>query len=196
MQKLKLWEIIPSNQPTIIKNCPKCGSNSIFESTGNFRINANQNKLDVWLIYQCQKCKTTWNMTILSRVNSSTIPQDIYHKFLCNDFDLAANYAFDANIHSQNKVVLNYETIAYKILGETIHPYTITEPVQIQFKCDYPMDIRADKILSEMLGISREFVKKLSKSGNISSNKMKAVWKEKVKSDLIITILPVKVCNP
>jgi hypothetical protein len=190
MQKTKLWEIIPLNQPNIIKSCSKCGNKSNFISTGNFRINANQNKIDVWLIYQCEKCKTTWNMAILSRVNSSSISTDLYQKFLCNDAALAWKYAFDANIHSQNKVVSDYKSIEYEIKGDTIPFISLAEPVQIQLKCDFLVDIRLDKILSEKVQISRTLIKKLSQSGNIRSNKGKEIWKDKISNDLLITIYP------
>lgn len=190
MQKTKLWEIIPLNQPNVIKNCSKCGSKSNFISTGNFRINANQNKIDVWLIYQCKKCKTTWNMNILSRVNPSSISTHLYQKYLYNDADLAWKYAFDSNIHSQNKVVLDYESILYEIKGDTVPIISLPQPVQIQITCDFLFDIRLDKILGEKLGISRTLIKKLGQSGNIRSNKGKEIWKDKISNDLIITIYP------
>ena len=190
MQKTKLWEIIPLNQPIITKNCSKCSTKSSFISTGNFRINANQNKVDIWLIHQCRKCKTTWNMAIFSRVSPTSIPPDLYRKFLCNDEELAKKYAFDANIHVQNKVTLNYEALEYEIHGDIIGLADLSEPIQIQLKCNYLLDIRVDKILCEKLGVSRSFIKRLGASGKITSNKGKDIWKENLSNNLIITITP------
>ena len=45
----------------IIHRCGRCGKKAVFVSTRRFRVNANKNKLDVWLIYQCKKCKHTLN---------------------------------------------------------------------------------------------------------------------------------------
>ena len=58
------WYIAPITLPSVNKNCPKCGHNARFVNTEKFRVNANKNRLDVWLIYQCNHCKSTWNMTI------------------------------------------------------------------------------------------------------------------------------------
>jgi hypothetical protein len=190
MQKIKQWEIIPLNDPTITKNCSKCGNNSTFVNTGNFRINANQSKLDVWLIYQCRKCKTTWNMTILSRVNKDSIPTELYQKFLNNDKDLAMKYAFDVTTHYINKTILNYESLAYEIKGEPFSIEAALEPVQLYIKCNYSVELRIDKILSEKLGVSRNLIKKLGKSGKIGSPTESKVWKEKINKDTLITFTP------
>ena len=48
----------------IIHRCGRCGKKAIFVSTRRFRVNANKNKLDVWLIYQCKKCRHTLNIPI------------------------------------------------------------------------------------------------------------------------------------
>lgn len=41
MQETIVWEVIPKNEPTVIKNCTKCGGHAVFESSGKFRVNAN-----------------------------------------------------------------------------------------------------------------------------------------------------------
>lgn len=62
--KKYLWELVPKNIPAVRRKCPKCGEKTNYISTGKFRVNANKNNIDVWLIYQCEKCKTSWNMDI------------------------------------------------------------------------------------------------------------------------------------
>jgi hypothetical protein len=49
--------VIPQGTPKVVKNCPKCGGGSHFINTKKFRVNANKKYLDIWLIYQCEKCK-------------------------------------------------------------------------------------------------------------------------------------------
>lgn len=80
----------------IIHKCGRCGKKMIFISTRRFRVNANKNKLDVWLIYQCQKCKHTLNIPIYERVNPQKIPGELYEGFLANDEELAVRYGTDA----------------------------------------------------------------------------------------------------
>lgn len=80
----------------VIHKCGHCGKKMTFASTGRFRVNANKNKLDVWLIYQCEKCKHTLNIPIYERISPQRIPKELYEGFLANDRELAARYASDA----------------------------------------------------------------------------------------------------
>ena len=95
--------------PEVIRKCPKCKKKTHFINTKRFRINANKNRIDVWLIYQCKKCKSTWNMTIYERVNPKKINSIEYEKFLNNDEDLAKEYGENKDVHIKNKSELvNY----------------------------------------------------------------------------------------
>jgi hypothetical protein len=190
MQNTYIWRLIPSSQPIVIRNCPKCGNHGEYESTGNFRVNANQNHIDVWLIYQCNKCKSTWNMEIISRISSSVIDKELYIKYQKNDQELARHYAFDVAAHSRNKSVLCYANINYDIIGDHISLAQLQESIQIELLCDYSLDVRLDKILSKQLGTSRELIKKLGCNGNIISTGVKDITKAKIKSGMLISIRP------
>ncbi|MDF2943958.1 MAG: hypothetical protein K0S01_2816 [Herbinix sp.] len=189
MQNTYIWRLIPSNQPVVIRSCPKCGNHSEYESTGNFRINANQNNIDVWLIYQCCKCKSTWNMEILSRIKSKSINKELYNKFLKNDQELARFYAFDLVTHSRNKSNLSYENITFEILADRFTLSHQQENIWIELICDYPLDIRLDKILSKQLGISRELIKKMGNNGQINGIGIRDITKVKVNNGMLINIL-------
>lgn len=69
----------------------------MWKETGicKFRVNANGNRLDVWLIYRCKKCKHSWNLTIYERIRPSKIKQDDYKLFLENDYEFALKYGND-----------------------------------------------------------------------------------------------------
>ena len=77
-----------------------------FISTRRFRVNANKNKLDVWLIYQCKKCKHTLNIPIYERVSPQKIPKKLYEGFLANDEELALRYAADSALFKSKNFVL------------------------------------------------------------------------------------------
>lgn len=79
--KKEEWTILPGEAPAIRRNCSGCRKSSIFRSSGNFRMNANGNKLDVWLIYRCEKCDTSWNMDIYTRTAPGMLGQDLYNRF-------------------------------------------------------------------------------------------------------------------
>lgn len=187
MQCTYHWKVVPSGTPTIIKNCSKCGNHSIFESSGNFRVNANQSLLDVWLIYQCRKCKSIWNMELLSRVQAKSIDKEIYHRYLQNDSTLAAEYAFDIAIHNHNKVSLSYDEINYEIIGEPIQHQKSS--ISIHLTSDYPLELRLDKLLSQHLCIPRTTLKRLHKDGRISISNSSDIKKVHLsKSGLLIQI--------
>ena len=81
---------------TVIHRCGGCGKKMPFVSTRRFRVNANKNKLDIWLIYQCRRCRHTLNIPIYERVSPRKISAELYEKFLANDEDLAMQYGCDA----------------------------------------------------------------------------------------------------
>ena len=80
----------------IIHKCARCGRKMTFISTRRFRVNANKNKLDIWLIYQCKKCRHTLNIPIYERTAPQKIPKELYEGFLANDEELAIQYGSDA----------------------------------------------------------------------------------------------------
>ena len=86
------YEIVPQDSFALIRNCSGCGKKSYFINTKRFRVNANGNRLDVWLIYQCEKCKHTYNLAIYERVKVSSVPEEEYRCFLRNDEQLAEMY--------------------------------------------------------------------------------------------------------
>ena len=82
--------------------CGGCGKKQEFVNSGRFRINANGDRLDVWLIYRCKKCKHSWNLTVYERVRTSKIPPDLYDLFLENDEETAARYGSDVAFLKRN----------------------------------------------------------------------------------------------
>ena len=62
------WQVIPLDLPTISKKCSACKNNE-FECSKKFRVNSNKKLSDVWLIYKCTSCNSTWNMNVISRKN-------------------------------------------------------------------------------------------------------------------------------
>lgn len=190
MQNTYKWEITPTSWPVVIRNCPKCGSSSEYECSGNFRVNANQNTIDVWLIYQCNKCNNTWNMEILSRTNVKSVNKDLYLKFLANDKELAKFYAFDISALRRNKVNISYEYIEYDIKGDALEYDALTTACQIDIICDLPFELRLDRLLVKQLGLSREKIRKLGDAGKITSTEGRSLTKIKLINNLRVFINP------
>lgn len=77
----------------VIHRCGGCGKKMRFVCAGKFRVNANGRRLDVWLIYRCEKCGHTLNIPLCERAAPGKIPGGLYKKFLENDRELAESYA-------------------------------------------------------------------------------------------------------
>lgn len=92
------------NTIKIWHRCSGCGKKKHFINTGKFRVNANGNRVDVWLIYQCEKCKHTLNLTVYERKRPGQISQEEYDLFLDNDEKLAMEYGNDIGFLKRNKV--------------------------------------------------------------------------------------------
>lgn len=186
------WKIIALTTPMVKRNCSKCGNNASFKNSQKFRVNANKSKLDIWLIYQCEKCKSTWNMAIYERISPTDIDSTQYKLFLNNDVELAKKYGFDIAIHNKNKVKLEVENVEYEVIGEEINMlqsnFDERNKISIDITCEYSLGLRVDKVLSKKLGISREKIKKLYESSLVCEGFQKDFLKHKINDSIRIYI--------
>ena len=90
----------------VFHRCGGCGKRQEFINSGKFRVNANGNSVDVWLIYRCKKCKHSWNLTIFERVKPGKIPQELYEHFMDNDIEIACKYGNDIDFLKRNNAEL------------------------------------------------------------------------------------------
>lgn len=186
------WEIMPQNLPLVRRNCPKCNKKTNYANTEKFRVNANKNNIDIWLIHQCEKCKSTWNMTIYERIRPCDVDKDEYKKFLCNDKELAREYAFDLKMYSKNKAEVIFDDVDYEIIQKELEAYYINKnELVIEIICKYPLELRVDALLSNKLGISRSKIKKLYEQGIIFIKDDKNSLNKKVKDGMEIHVLSI-----
>ena len=86
----------------VFHRCGGCGKKQLFVNSGKFRVNANGNRVDVWLIYRCEKCKHSWNLTIYERIRPMKIDPELYARFLENDEELAKEYGNNRDFLKKN----------------------------------------------------------------------------------------------
>lgn len=94
------------NTVRVFHRCGGCGKKQEFINSGKFRVNANGNSVDVWLIYRCKKCKHSWNLTIYERIRPKKIPTDLYELFLNNDEETAYQYGNNIEFLKKNNAEL------------------------------------------------------------------------------------------
>lgn len=143
------WVVEYSSPPAAVRYCSKCREKSDFISSGLFRVNAQQKLLDIWLVYRCAGCKTTWNMTILSRLRPKSIDATLLRRFMQNDAALARQYAMDAALLRQNGA--EAQKAPFTVLGPTPAPGQSTRVI---ITSAYPLRERLSSILRQKLALS------------------------------------------
>ena len=163
------YEIVLKDSFRVVRNCSKCGRKAHFINTKKFRINANGNKLDIWLIYQCEECKHTLNLAIYERQKGSSISKEEYQRFLDNDELLAEMYGKSIQLFRKNKADIDLDKIDHDFvkLRETIENNGIGEQVLITINNPYGLKIRWEKQIAMVLGLSRSQIKSLSEKGEL-----------------------------
>jgi hypothetical protein len=149
------WAIVPKTPPRPLINCNRCGTVKAYCSSGKFRVNANGKRIDVWLIYRCLDCDTSWNLGIFERCSRRDIDPTLLQALESNDPALARRYAFNV-IALRNQVgrVEEFPDVAVhkRRLGDTRETATMLE---LQLGLEMPTSLRLDRLLAGELGISR-----------------------------------------
>lgn len=169
-QKIE-YQIIPADSFAVTRNCSGCGRKAHFINTKKFRVNANGNKLDVWLIYQCENCKHTLNLTIYERQKISSIPKAIYKRFVENEEQLAEQYGKDFSLFQKNKAEIDIEQLQFQFipLDNTIptDDFDCKENKIIKIHNPFSLKIRPEKQISALFRLSRSQVQKQINEGSI-----------------------------
>lgn len=173
------YKITPTDAYKIIRYCGGCNKKTTYVSTGSFRVNANGKHIDVWLIYQCEQCKHTYNLAIHERVKVTALDKVSLKRFTENDGKMAYGYGVDKTIFDKNQAVIDVAQLGYAIevvseAGVEPQPFLLgaTEsglPVSYGLTIKNPsgLKLRTDKILSEILGKSRSQIKAMVKDSLI-----------------------------
>jgi len=153
-----IWRIVPLETPRILRYCAKCREVRQFASSDKFRLNAQQHKVDVWLIYKCVACDSTWNCTIIARRTAKEIGAVLYPRFQRNDKELAWACAFDFGLLARQGVQVDSTVEVQGECSMTDCTANGQRPRRIRLELPYPGVIRLDRLLSAQLQVSRSRV--------------------------------------
>ena len=168
------YEIVPQESFFVIRNCPGCGVKTNYRNTKRFRVNANGNRLDVWLIYQCEKCKHTLNLTVYERQKATSIPKDEYQLFLNNDEEAAEKHGKNFQFFQKNRAEVAMDDINYEYVklqessSDPADEITCREQTLIHIRNPYELKIRPEKQIAKVLELSRSQVVKLLEQNAIT----------------------------
>ncbi len=185
----KQWIVTPNQLPAIIRRCPKCGKKTEFINSGKFRVNANGRLIDVWLIYRCGQCETSWNMTVWERAEAGRLEKKEYDEFMKNDPDLAAKYGNDRELFAKNKAEAAASKGEYHVVTvDTAIPCGEAYATEIDLRIPFGFELRADVFLRKQLSVSRSRIKKWCEDGLILSGGQALSPKGKMKDGMLLQV--------
>jgi len=182
MQKI-IWEVQYLSPILAVRYCKKCGKKSEYVCTGLFRVNAHRKYLDIWLIYKCSNCDTTWNSTVYSRINPQSLSPELLEQFHTNDSKLAEQYAMDIELLRRNGAEVGLPN--YRITGDDI---CIDNPTELHIISKYSCQLKVSTILREKLYLSQKAFGQMIACGKIRSISGLDIKKCKLHSEVVLMI--------
>jgi hypothetical protein len=176
------WDIQYLSLPSAIKYCKKCGKKTEHVCSKLFRVNAQRKYLDIWLIYKCSNCDSTWNMTIYSRINPKSIAPEMLEGFHSNSGELVKKYAMDTELIHKNGAEAGLPK--YKILGSAID---FTVPTELHIK-SYPSRLKVSALLRGKLNLSQNVFEQMITSGSIRSTSGLDLKKCRLQTEVVLII--------
>ena len=191
-QNLRIqWTIKPKELPSILKNCSKCKGKKEFKNSEKFRINANGSQLDIWLIFRCESCETTYNLTVLERMEAGRVDKEEYKGFLSNSIHLAVKYGNDRDLFGKNKAVMVQNCIDYEVIANNTTIVCNKEGIiEAEIRIPAGFDLRVDALLVRQFSISRSTAKKWCETGGVLNHGQPLSHKSKVRDFMVLQILP------
>lgn len=163
MKKI-IWEVKSLSLLPALKYCKKCGRKNLFACSRQFRVNAQRRYLDIWLIYKCCDCNTTWNATVYSRISPQAIKPQLLDGFYKNDNELVEKYAMDSQFLQENGVEVGLPQ--YSVIGDC---FSLNETVQLEIKSKYSLSVKVSSVVRSKLLLSEKEYLQLITSGKIKS---------------------------
>lgn len=163
MKKI-IWEVQSLSLLPVLKYCKKCERKNRFACSRQFRVNAQRRYLDIWLIYKCCDCNTTWNATVYSRISPQAIKPQLLDGFYKNDNKLVEKYAMDSQFLQENGVEVGLPQ--YSVIGDC---FSLNETVQLEIKSKYSLSVKVSSVVRSKLLLSEKEYLQLITSGKIKS---------------------------
>lgn len=181
MQKI-IWEVQYLSPPLAVRYCKKCVRKSEYICSGLFRVNAQRKYLDIWLIYKCSNCDTTWNSTVYSRINPQSLSSERLEQFHMSESNLVEQYAMDIELLRRNGAEVGLPN--YRITGDEI---CIDNPTELHIISKYSCQLKVSKILREKLYLSQKAFEQMLDCDKIKSIAGLDLKKCKLHNEVVLT---------
>src|ERR1700722_4945902 len=147
------WVIRRTRLPLLSLRCADCRSESATTGAGRFRVNANGNLLDVWLLVRCVSCDRTSKLTVHERAPVRSFDPDELDGYHASDPELVASRLLDPLLARRNRFTLDW-TGAWRLDVPSVWRAEVW-PVTVQVAFEEPVPVRPDRLIAQGLGLSR-----------------------------------------
>jgi hypothetical protein len=161
-----LWAVRQSGLPAIVKPCTHC-SGTRHHSSGKFRVNANGNLLDVWLLLRCAACGRTSKVPVHERVQVRLLERERRLAYETNDPAMVRELIMSAPLAAKNGYHLDW-TGTWELETDA-HFYSSADPLPLTVLISFelPARIRVERLLMLGLGLSRAEVRRMVADGRV-----------------------------
>jgi hypothetical protein len=161
-----LWTVRECGLPAVVKPCIDC-SGARHHASGKFRVNANGNLLDVWLLLRCAVCGRTSKVPVHERVNVRSLERARLLAYETNDETVVRELTMSALLAAKNGYRLDW-TGTWEL--ETDTPFYSPDdpaPLTVLISFELPAPVRVERLLMLGLGVSRAEVRRMVADGRI-----------------------------
>lgn len=150
--------------PTIAWSC-RCGHRR-FVCSERFRINANGKLADIWLIYRCERCEATKNVTVVERTPVSRIDEWLFSAAIVNDPTTARALARDVPMLRRAGVRLADGDL-WDLVGVVDGGLTDEDEEAARVVFDDPLLVRLDAVIASAMGRTRRRIRVAVSAGEL-----------------------------
>ncbi|MEJ3744312.1 DUF1062 domain-containing protein [Actinomycetes bacterium KLBMP 9797] len=152
------WVVRRTRLPLLSLRCVDCRSESATTGEGRFRVNANGNLLDVWLLVRCVSCDRTSKLTVHERAPVRSLDPAALDGYQANDPELVAATLLDPLLARRNRVTLDWRD-AWRL--DTPSAWRAEAwPVKVAVVFEDPVPVRPERLIAQGLGLSRTEVRR------------------------------------
>ena len=152
------WVVRRTRLPLLSLRCVDCRSESATAGEGRFRVNANGNLLDVWLLVRCVSCDRTSKLTVHERAPVRSFDPAELDGYHANDPQLVASRLLDPLLARRNHVTLDWAG-AWRLDTPSAWPGELW-PVRVEVRFEDPVPVRPARLIAQGLAISRNEVQR------------------------------------
>ncbi|WP_245724885.1 DUF1062 domain-containing protein [Micromonospora citrea] len=147
------WFVRRTRLPLLSLRCPRCRSESATVGDGKFRVNANGNLLDVWLLVRCVSCDRTSKLTVHERTPVRSLDPTELDGYHANDPDLVASRLLDPLLARRHHFTLDW-TESWRLDTPSAW-HAVAWPVRVEVVFADPVPVRPERLIAQGLGLSR-----------------------------------------